>query len=132
MPARRRPKAPPAPPLSDVERFALAVRESEEAARRAKQAAADRKTEALRRKTEAAAHKVRLEAAQAAHRRAVELVKEAQRTGRGVVEADQAWRIAKAELIEVETGQPPAWAPKPVDPEHAEADEAPGENSSEA
>jgi hypothetical protein len=117
MPARRRPKLPPPPPLSDVERFALAVRESEEKARRAKQAAADRKAEALRRKTEAADHKVRLEAAQAAHHRAVEMVKEAKRTGRGVAEADQAWRLAKAELIEVETGQPPAWAPKPADPE---------------
>jgi hypothetical protein len=117
MPARRRPKLPPPPPLSDVERFALAVRESEEKERRAKQAAADRKAEALRRKTEAAAHQVRLEAAQAAHHRAVEMVKEANRTGRGVAEADQAWRLAKAELIEVETGQPPAWAPKPAEPE---------------
>jgi hypothetical protein len=103
--------------LSDVERFAMAVRETEERARRAKQAAADRKTEALRRKTEAAAHKVRLETAQAAHHHAVEMVKQATRTGRGVAEADQAWRLAKAELIEVETGQPPTWAPKPAEPE---------------
>jgi hypothetical protein len=103
--------------LSDVERFALAVRESEEAERRKLQAAKDRKTEALRRKTEAAEHKARLEAAQAAHRRAVEMVKEAKRTGKGTVEADQAWRLAKAELIEVETGQPPAWAPRPAEAE---------------
>ncbi len=110
MPSRHRPKAPPPPPLSDIERFAQAVRESEEAERRAKQSARDRKAAAERRKAEAVERAASLERARAAHQRAVELVKEAQRTGKGVAAADLAWREAKAALIELETGQPPAWA----------------------
>ena len=116
MPSRRRPKAPPPPPLSDVERFAQSVRESEEADRRAKQAAIDRKREEDRVRLEAVERAARLEQAQRAHQRAVELVKEAKRTGRGAVEADVAWREAKAELLELETGKRPAWAARPAEP----------------
>jgi hypothetical protein len=116
MPARHRPKAPPPPPPSDAERFARAVRDSEEADRRAAQAVRDRLAAEVQRKLDAEQHAARLAAAQAAHRRAVEMVKEATRSGKGAVEADQAWRAAKAELIEVETGRPPAWAPRPPEP----------------
>jgi hypothetical protein len=117
MPSRRRPKAPPPRPLSDAERFAQSLRDSEEADRRAKQAVIDRKAEAERVKTEAAERAGRLQRAQAAHQRAVELVKEAKRTGRGAAAADLAWREAKAELLELETGKRPAWAPRPAEPE---------------
>jgi hypothetical protein len=116
MPSRRRPKAPPPPQLSDAERFAQSLRESEEADRRAKQAAADRKAEAERLKTEAADQAARLHRAKAAHQHAVELVKEAKRTGKGAAAADLAWREAKAELLELETGKRPAWAPRPAEP----------------
>jgi hypothetical protein len=117
MPSRRRPKAPPPPQLSDAARFAQSLRESEQADRRAKQAAADRKAEVERLKTEAADQAARLQRAKAAHQRAVELVKEAKRTGKGAVAADLAWREAKAELLELETGKRPAWAPRPAEPE---------------
>jgi hypothetical protein len=116
MPSRRRPKVPPPPPLSDAERFAQSLRESEEADRRAKQAAADRKAEAERLKTKAADQAARLQRAKAAHQRAVDLVKEAKRTGKGAAAADLAWREAKAELLELETGKRPAWAPRPTEP----------------
>jgi hypothetical protein len=119
MPSRRRPKVPPPPPLSDAERFAQSLRESEEDDRRAKQAAADRKSEAERLKTEAADQAARLQRAKAAHQRAVELVKEAKRTGKGAAAADLAWREAKAELLELETGKRPAWAPRPTEPAEA-------------
>ena len=126
MPSRHRPKAPPPPPPSDIERFAQAVRESEEAARRAKQSARDRKAAAERRKVEAIEHAARLERARAAHQRAVEQVKEAQRTGRGAATADLAWREAKAALIELETGAPPAWASRPDSGDHqSEGDSLP-------
>src|SRR3954465_612071 len=116
MPSRRRPKAPPPRPLTDVERFAQSVRESEEADRRARQAADDRKADAERRKVEATEHAARLERAQAAHRRAVDDVKQAKQTGGGAAAADAAWRRAKAELLELETGKRPAWAaPEPRD-----------------
>jgi hypothetical protein len=115
MPSRHRPKAPPPPPLSDIERFAQAVRESEEAKRRDKQAAKDRKAEAERRKAAAIEHAATLERARHAHQRAVEQVKEAKRAGKGAAAADLAWREAKAALIELETGERPAWAAKVVD-----------------
>ena len=123
MPSRHRPKAPPPPPLSDAERFAQAIRDHEEADRRAKQAKLDRKAEAERRKIEAVEFAARLDRARAAHKRAVELVKDAQRTGKGAAAADVAWRAAKAELIELETGERPAWAAKPESSEPTGDDE---------
>jgi hypothetical protein len=124
MPSRRRPKAPPPRPLSDAERFAQSLKDSEETDRRAKQAVVDRKTEAERVKIEAAEHAERLKRAQAAHQHAVELVKDANRTGKGAAAADLAWREAKAEVIELETGKRPAWAARPAPPaEYPEPDE---------
>jgi hypothetical protein len=116
MPSRRRPKAPPPRPLSDAERFAQSLRDSEESDKRAKQAEIDRKAEVERRKIEAADQAGRLKRAQAAHQRAVEAVKEATRTGKGAAAADLAWREAKAELLELETGKRPAWAARPAEP----------------
>ena len=124
MPSRRRPKAPPPRPLTDVERFAQSVREHEEADRRAKQAEIDRKAEEERRRLEAIEQAARLERAQAAHQHAVEQVKQAQRTGKGAAEADLAWREAKADLIELETGARPAWAARPPEPANESADDA--------
>jgi hypothetical protein len=129
MPSRRRPKAPPPRPLTDAERFAQSIRDSEEADRRDKQAATDRKADAERRKLEAIDQAAKLERAQAAHHRAVELVKEAKRTGKGAAAADLAWRAAKAELVELETGKRPAWAPRP--PEPAEPGDSSADESSE-
>ena len=115
MPSRRRPKGPPPRPLSDAERFAQSLRDSAEADRKAKQAVIDRKAEAERVKAEAADLAARLQRAQAAHQRAVELVKEAKRTGKGAAAADLVWREAKAELLELETGRRPAWAARPAE-----------------
>ena len=137
MPSRRRPKLPPPAPLSDAARFAQSIRESEEADRRAKQAVLDRKAEAEQRRTEAEQrriealeHEARLERARAAHLRAVDQVKQAKRTGKGAAAADLAWREAKAEVIELETGQRPAWAPRPVEPvEPLESDDQATEQS---
>jgi len=123
MPSRRRPKVPPPRPLTDVERFAQSLRDSEEADRRAKQAAIDRKDEQERLKVEAAEQSARLQRAQAAHQRAVELVKEAKRTGKGAAGADVAWREAKAELLELETGKRPAWAARPAETPEPVSDE---------
>jgi hypothetical protein len=110
MPSRRRPKAPAAAPLTDAQRFAQAVRDHEEADRRAKQAEHDRRLERERKEQEELEFAARLEAARAKHQQAVDQIKEARRTGKGGVAADEAWKKAKAELIELETGRPPAWA----------------------
>ena len=129
MPSRRRPKAPPPRPLSDAERFAQSLRDSEEADRRAKQAVVDRKADEKHRKIEAAEQADRLKRAQAAHQRAVEVVKEATRTGKGAAAADLAWREAKAELVELETGKRPAWAPRPVEPSEPTESSEPADGS---
>jgi hypothetical protein len=126
MPSRRRPKAPPPRPLTDVERFAQSLRDSEEADRRAMQAAAEHKAEAERLKIEAVEQADRLRRAQAAHQRAVELVKQAKRTGKGAAEADLAWREAKADLVELETGKRPAWAARPAEPKDSPPDDETG------
>lgn len=80
----------------------------------------DRKAEAERLKLEAVEKAERLKRAQAAHHRAVEHVKEATRTGKGAAAADVAWREAKAELLELETGKRPAWAASPAEPPQAD------------
>jgi hypothetical protein len=118
MPSRRRPKAQATPPspLSDAARFAQSLRDSAEDDRRAKQEAIDRKTEAERVRLVVIEQADHLKRAQAAHQRAVELVKDAKRTGKGAAAADLAWREAKADLIELETGKRPAWAARPAEP----------------
>lgn len=131
MPSRRRPKAPPPRPLTDVERFAQSVRDSEEADRRAKQAATDLKAEQERVRREATEMSARLQAARAAHQRAVELVKEATRSGKGAAAADLAWREAKADLLELETGKRPAWAGRPADSSLPASDEEPEQSIEE-
>lgn len=44
------------------------------------------------------------------------MVKEATRSSKGAAAADLAWREAKADLIELETGQRPTWAARPDEP----------------
>jgi len=141
MPSRRRPKSSPASqsgtqpagtPLSDAQRFAQSLKDSEEADRRAKQAAVDAKAEAERAKAAALEEASRLERAQQAHQRAVAMVKEANRTGRGRAEADAAWRDAKADLLELETGTRPAWAARPVEAADTDAAERAEEAESAA
>ena len=41
--------------------------------------------------------------------RAIATAKSARASGKGVAEADAAWKQAKARVIELETGAPPAW-----------------------
>ncbi|MEP7045449.1 MAG: hypothetical protein ABI949_02150 [Ilumatobacteraceae bacterium] len=119
MPSRKRPKAPvqPARQLSDAQRFSQSLRDSAEADRKAAQAEVQRRAQAEQARLEIAERASRLKRAQAAHQRAVELVKEANRTGKGGPAADLAWREAKADLLELETGKRPAWAARPAEPE---------------
>lgn len=135
MPSRRRrPKSPinttpasrptttgaPAPTgasrQTDVERFAAALKDSEKADRAAKARQQQERADAAFRAEQAAAKAVALTTARRELERAVEAVRMAKQAGRGRAEADQAWKVAKALVIELETGIPPSWAPKPPDP----------------
>jgi hypothetical protein len=66
---------------------------------------------------DAAAREAALVAARRDLERAIENARVARRTGSGVGAADAAWRVAKARLIELETGEPPPWAPDAA-PDH--------------
>lgn len=90
----------------DLERFAAALKESEQAERTA------RERERSQRAADAALADARREL-----ERAVEGVRTAKRAGRGAAEADAVWRVAKARVIELETGAAPTWAPKVVAPD---------------
>ena len=147
MPSRRHTKSPsprpasepsaPAAPTSgrpqtnverDLERFAAALKETEKAEKVAREREATQKAEAARKADEASAHATSLAAAQRELKRAVEAVRHAKESGRGRAEADAAWKVAKAKVIELETGTAPAWAPKPPPVEEPPVEEPDGES----
>lgn len=113
----------PAQVQRDLERFAAALKDSEKADKANKQ------------RTAQAGAKVReLGDAQAELQRAVEAVRQAKQSGKGRAEADAAWKLAKARVIELETGQRPSWAPAVVEPVADEpaaesVDESPAEEA---
>ena len=141
MPSRRRPKSPTNSPASsrststpapagagvqtDIERFAAALKDSEKADRAEKARREQARSDAALRADQAAAKAVALTTAHRELERAVESVRTAQQIGRGRADADQAWKVAKALVIELETGTPPSWAPKlPNPPDPPDADES--------
>lgn len=50
------------------------------------------------------------------HVAAVSALKQARRDGRRVAEAEQRWQAASAALLELETGERPAWGAVPEEP----------------
>ena len=138
MPSRHRPKSPkptsPASPAAkaqtDVERFAAALKESANAERLGRERERAAHAELARQADEAAAHEKALIAARRDLERAVDSVRQAKQAGKGRAAADDAWKVAKARLIELETGVAPSWAPKPA--AAAEAAEGPREDVGES
>jgi len=109
---------------TDVERFAAALKDSDKADRAAKARQQQERMDAALRAQHAAAKATALATARRELERAVESVRAAKQAGHGRAEADQVWKVAKALVIELETGAPPAWAPRPPEPpEPAEVDE---------
>lgn len=110
----------------DLERFAAALKDSEKADKAAKEK--ERKARDERDQAVAAATAKANETTDAKREleRAVEGVRRAKASGRGRAEADAAWKVAKARVIELETGTAPSWAPKPepvAEPEESAADD---------
>ena len=85
-------------------------------------AATDRKNEAARQAAAAAEYAANLKQAQAAHVRAVDRLKSAKQSHRGIPEAELEWRKAKADLLELETGERPEWGRLPVQEPEPELD----------
>ena len=106
-----------------AERFLAAVKESDrlDAAKRERVKAEQAKSSELNEARRA------LDAAIAEVRRAKE-------SGRGRAEADAAWKVAKARVIQLETGDAPTWAPAPAPAEEpvAESGDAAEESSADS
>jgi hypothetical protein len=140
MPSRHRPKnpssaapqravasaSPAASSGSDpAELFAAALKESEARDRETRERERQQRDAAAARRAEAEAEANALRDAKRALDRAIEGVRAAKSSGRGTAEADAAWKAAKAKVIELETGTPPTWAPRPTpEPVAVETDAA--------
>jgi hypothetical protein len=109
VPSRRRPKTPVPEIVDPVTQFGRMLRESSEREQAAQDAAARRRQEAKNAARAATEHAEALKSARRQLERAIAGVKDARRSRRGVAEADASWSTAKARLIELETGQRPAW-----------------------
>jgi len=110
VPSRKRHKRPPEHP-DPVVRFNRALKDAA-AAERAEQRRLQAEREEQRRQAQLAAeHAATLAAAQQRLDRAIAAVKQARTSGRGGNEAEVAYRAAKAEVVELETGERPSWAP---------------------
>jgi hypothetical protein len=123
MPSRRRPKSSPQPTPSvagagstakvdPAEQFAAALKESEQRDRAARERARQQQEAKARHDAEVAAHADALRVARRDLDRAIDDVRAAKRDGKSTVAADATWKVAKARVIELETGAPPAWAPR--------------------
>jgi hypothetical protein len=138
MPSRHRPKNPSsttpqraATPASSAastgrdpaELFAAALKETEARDRETRERERQQREAAAARKAEADAQANAVRDAKRALERAIEAVRAAKSSGRGAAEADAAWKAAKARVIELETGTPPSWAPRPEpQPEASDAE----------
>jgi hypothetical protein len=110
VPSRRRAKSPKSQPQDPVEQFAALLRESAERERAAQDRDRLERQRARELADAAAAHAAALDAARRNLETAIKDAREARRAGSGVAATDEAWRQAKARLIELETGAPPDWA----------------------
>jgi hypothetical protein len=102
--------------------FAAALKESDARDRSARERKAQEDAARAQRAAEIAAHDTALSNARRDLELAIEAVRAAKRNGRSTVEADAAWKSAKARVIELETGAPPAWAPPPDVPSDERSD----------
>jgi hypothetical protein len=108
MPPRKRKKVPEVE-RDPLVRFAEAITASDARAAAERKRVKEEKLEAERLARLAAEHAEALRVARRALDRAIATAKSARASGRGVAEADLTWKQAKARVIELETGAPPAW-----------------------
>jgi multidrug efflux pump subunit AcrA (membrane-fusion protein) len=111
VPSRRRPKTPTPDAHDPISRFGAALRDAAEQERAAAERARLEREAAEHAARVAAEHAAALEAARRELDRSIRAVRDARTARVGGAEADAAWRVAKARVIELETGAPPSWAP---------------------
>jgi hypothetical protein len=108
MPPRKRKKVVEAD-RDPVVRFGEAVLRSDAQAAAERARVKAERAEAARLAQLAAEHAEALRVARIELDRAISAAKAARASGRDVAAADAAWKQAKARVIELETGAPPAW-----------------------
>lgn len=110
MPARKRNRRQPEHP-DPVVRFNRALKEQAARDRTEQMRIQADREEEKRQARLAAEHAARLAAAHQRLDRAIDGVKAARNSGRGRDEAESEYRAAKADVIELESGDRPSWAP---------------------
>ena len=112
MPPRKRKRREPEHP-DPVVRFGRALQEAKEREKATQRRIQAERDEERRLAKLAAEHAARLADAERRLERAIAGVKAARASGRGKVEADGEYRVAKAAVVELQTGERPDWAPEP-------------------
>ena len=112
MPARKRHRRQPEHP-DPVVRFNRALKDQAERDRAEQIRVQAEREEEKRQAKLAAEHAKRLASAKLRLERAIEGVKAARSAGRHRDTAEAEYRAAKADVIELETGARPDWAPEP-------------------
>lgn len=106
-------KVSPEAAAAAAEQFLAAIKVSEQRDKARRERDRAERVERERVEGERRAHDRALADAQRALERAITDVRRAKDSGKGRAEADAAWKVAKARVIELETGVAPAWAPVP-------------------
>ena len=114
MPARKRHRRVPEHP-DPLVRFGRALDRAKSAERAEQSRVRAEREEAERAAEAAAAHAAHLERARRRLERAIAAVKSSRSSGAGAAQADAEYRAAKADVVELETGERPAWASRPPD-----------------
>lgn len=108
MPARKRHRKQPTP-TDPIARFGQSLIQQSDKEKAERQRIQAERTEANRQQRLAEERAAAIAAARQRVDVAIAKAKEARSTGRGVAEADEEWKAAKAALIELETGESPDW-----------------------
>ncbi len=122
MPARKRHRRPPEHP-DPVVRFGRALKEAKEKERTEQIRIQAEREEQKRLAKLAAEHAAKLAKARRRLDQAIADVKAARSTGRRKAEADEAYRVAKAAVVELETGERPDWAPNQEHPDEGRSED---------
>lgn len=108
MPARKRHRHQPAP-TDPIVRFGRELIEQAEKQKAAQDRREAERAEAKEQERLAAERAAEIATATSRVEQAIADAKRARASGRGVAEADEEWKAAKAALIELETGKAPDW-----------------------
>lgn len=110
MPSRKRHRRAPEDP-DPVVRFGRAIKEADERERAERKRIRAERAEAKRQERLAAEYAAAVEQADRRLQQAIAAVKRAHGERNGIDEAEHEYRSAKADVIELETGERPDWAP---------------------